>query len=57
VADEDGVVWAFGDRMALGLGYPDADTDEVVQHDVLEPVLIPTVRVRARKSPDVLLFR
>jgi len=52
VADEDGVVWAFGDRMALGLGYPDA----APQGRVWQPTPIPTLRVRARKSPDVQPF-
>ena len=46
VADEDGVVWAFGDEMAAGLGVTDAD--------IFNPTPIPTLRVRARKSPDVL---
>jgi len=53
VADEDGVVWAFGERLALGLGDPGA----APQNHVWEPVPIPTLRVRARKSPDVLPFR
>jgi len=57
VANEDGVVWAFGDRSALGLGVADTDTDENVQDDVLEPAPISTLRVRAHKSPDVLPFR
>jgi len=57
VADEDGVVWAFGERMLLGLGDPDAVLDEDVQDIVLEPTLVPTLRVHARKSPDVLAFR
>jgi alpha-tubulin suppressor-like RCC1 family protein len=51
VADEDGVVWAFGERTALGLGDPDGDEAE---HYVWNPTPIPTLRVRARKSPDVL---
>jgi len=57
VADEDGVVWAFGGRSALGLDVADADADENVQDDVLEPAPISTLRVRARNSPDVLPFR
>ena len=55
VADKDGVVWAFGDRMFLGLGGPDADPDSYPL--VLEPAQIPTLRVRALKSPDALPFR
>jgi len=52
-------VWAFGQRMALGLGDPDAVPDEDVQDPVLvlEPAPIPSLRVRARTSPDVLPFR
>jgi len=57
VADEDGVVWAFGDRMALGLGDPGTVLDEDAQDHVLEPARIPALRVRARRSPDVLPFR
>jgi len=57
VADEDGVVWAFGERVFLGLGDPDSDTDEDVQDQVLELARIPALRVRARRSPDVLPFR
>jgi len=54
VADEDGLVWAFGKRSCLGLGDPDED---VAQGPVLEPARIPTLRVRASKSPDVLRCR
>ena len=57
VADEDGVVWAFGDCSASGLGDPEADPDEDVQDTVWQPTPIPTLRVRALKSPDVLPFR
>ena len=59
MANVDGVVWAFGQRMALGLGDPDAVPDEDVQDPVLvlEPAPIPSLRVRARTSPDVLPFR
>jgi len=39
-ADEDGVVWAFGRRSALGLDDPNPAP-------VMTPTLIPTVRVRA----------
>jgi len=53
VAEDDGVVWAFGDRMALGLGDPDA----APQGRVWQPTPIPTLRVRAHNSPDVLPFR
>jgi len=49
VADEDGVVWAFGERMASGFGHPDTAP--------WQPTPIPTLRVRALKSPDVLPFR
>jgi len=52
VADEDGVVWAFGDRMALGLGDPDAAPQG---GPWANPAPVPTLRVR--KSPDVLPFR
>jgi len=51
VADEDGVVWAFGDRTALGLN--DGEDEDFVGY----LFLVPTLRVRAHKSPDVLLFR
>jgi len=57
VADEDGVVWAFGERAALGLGDPDEDEDRVWKAFVWHPVPIPALRVRARRSPDVLPFR
>jgi len=50
VADEDGVVWAFGDRSALGFGGPDT----APQDQVWQPTPIPTLRMRAQKSPDVL---
>jgi len=61
VADEDGVVWAFGQSLGLGLGYPGdglVDPDDVAgdENGVWQPVPIPTLRVRARKSPDVLPF-
>jgi len=56
VADVDGVVWAFGKHVALGLGDPDAVLHEDVQDLVLESARIPTLRVRARTSPDVLPF-
>jgi len=53
-ADEDGVVWAFGARSALGLG----DSDAAPQGERwANPAPIPTLRVRVRKSPDVLPFR
>jgi len=55
VADEDGAVWAFGDRFAIGLGDPDADPDDADEDVVLEPAPIPVLRVR--KSPDVLPIR
>ena len=53
VADEEGVVWAFGLRSALGLG----DSNVVPVEDVLKPARILTLRVRARTSPEVLPFR
>ena len=46
-ADEDGVVWAFGKRPALGLDDPNPDDE----WDVKTPTRIPTLRVRALKSP------
>jgi len=46
-ADEDGVVCAFGQSLALGF-------DDL---DVWTPTPIPALRVRVRKSPDVLPFR
>ena len=52
VAYEDGVVWAFGDRVALGLGDPDAAPQGGPRAN---PAPVPTLRVR--KSPDVLPFR
>jgi len=56
VADKDGVVWAFGVRLALGFGDSQADTDDYVQDKVWQPTPILNMRVRARKSPDVLPF-
>ena len=53
MADEDGIVWAFGDRLALGLD----DPDTAGQDSVLNPTPIPTLCVRACKFPDVLPFR
>ena len=47
VADEDGVVWAFGQPLALGLDDPNPDDDD----DVKTPTPIPTLRVRVLKSP------
>ena len=50
--DEDSVVWGFGQRHALGL-------DDSIPEDVefvKTPTPIPTLRVPARKSPDVLPF-
>jgi len=52
VADEDDVVWAFGQQSALGLG----DLDAAPQVSRWNPTPIPTLRVRAHKSPDVLPF-
>ena len=46
-ADEDGVVWAFGQRAALGLG---ASGPEAIGH-VRTPIPIPTLRVRVLDSP------
>jgi len=47
-ADEDGVVWAFGEEHgALGLDAPEREDDDVV----LTPAPIPKLRVRALKSP------
>ena len=46
-ADEDGVVWAFGERDALGLGDPDPEEVDYVK----TPTPIPTLRIRALKSP------
>jgi alpha-tubulin suppressor-like RCC1 family protein len=54
VADADGVVWAFGDRTALGLDDPNEGENE---DSARNPTPIPTLRVRARTSPDVLPFR
>ena len=46
-AEEDGVVWALGKRLALGLDDPDpADVGYAKT-----PTPIPTLRVRALKSP------
>jgi hypothetical protein len=42
VAGEDGVVWAFGERTALGFG----DADALPGGSVLQPTLIPNLRVR-----------
>jgi len=51
-ADEDGIVWAFGNGWAFfGL------RDRVEACHVLKPTLIPAFRVRVRKSPDVLPYR
>ena len=51
VADEDGVVWGFGKRCALGLDdEPGRADDERVE----PPTLIPALRVRAGKSPPVV---
>jgi len=47
VADEDGVVWGFGRRCALGLDDEPSGPEVIVEH----PVPIPALRVRARKSP------
>jgi len=46
-ADEDGVVWAVGDRRALGLGASGAEFGLYVR----TPTQIPTLRVRVLKSP------
>ena len=43
-SDEDGVVWAFGEPLGLGLGGPE-------HLYVKTPTPIPTLRVRALKSP------
>ena len=51
--NEDGVEWALGLRSALGLGDPNPEDDAFAK----TPTLIPTLRVRVRKSPDVLPFR
>ena len=45
-ADEDGVVWAFGNRNSLGLDHPNPGEP----HFVKTPTPIPTLRVRALKS-------
>ena len=61
VADDHGVVWAFGQRSALGLGDPDEDEDDSDADTNREvrwkPAPLPTLRVRACKSPDVVPFR
>jgi len=57
VADEDGVVWAFGVRSALGLSDPDEESESELPEDMLMPSPIPALRVRARRFPDVLPFR
>jgi len=49
VAGEDGVVWGFGFRCALGLGEP-AGYEQVVER----PVAILALRVRVLKSPPVV---
>ena len=46
-ADEDGVVWAFGKRWSLGLGYSGPEASDPVP----TPTLIPTLRVRVLNSP------
>jgi len=46
-ADENGVVWAFGQRSALGLG---ASGPEAIEH-VRTPTPIPALRVRVLNSP------
>jgi len=53
VADEDGVVWAFGEPPDEG-GVVWADMPEESQ--AWHPTPISTLRVRVRKSPDVLPF-
>ena len=53
MADEDGVVWAFGDRMSMDVDDPDATLLNV---RCTIPAPIPSLRVRARKSPGVLPF-
>jgi len=50
VAGEDGVVWGFGLRCALGLDDEPAGFEEVVER----PVAIPVLRVRALKSPPIV---
>ena len=47
VADEDGVVWAFGPGSGLSLDDPNPDHVEFVK----TPTPIPTLQVRALKSP------
>jgi len=42
VAGEDGVVWGFGDRAALGLGEANATPGQLV----VQPTPIPNLRVR-----------
>ena len=54
VAGEDGAVWAFGRLLALGL---DCDSDVASHKSARHPIPIPTLRVRAHTSPDVLPFR
>ena len=49
VSDEDGVVWAFGKRRALGLDDPNPEKTVFVK----TPAAIPTLRVRALKYPSV----
>jgi len=47
VADADGVVWAFGEPSALGLGAPGPEDSA----DVRTPTAVPTLRVRVLNSP------
>jgi len=49
-ADEDGVVWAFGQRSVLTLGLLGAPGPEA-SANVLTPTPIPTLRVRVLNSP------
>jgi len=50
VAGEDGMIWGFGERAALGLGEADAPPGEDEDSDdegwVLQPTRIPSLRVR-----------
>ena len=46
-ADEHGVVWAFGRRLAFGLDDPNPENPQSVE----TPTPIPTLRVRALKFP------
>jgi len=45
VVDEDGVVWAFGQRSALGLDDPNPETENVLLAKT--PTPIPTLRVKS----------